>query len=58
MSSGKGTWQVNRNSTRRVRIEAGGDGVVAHVGLHALRSFADRLSLGEVRPSPERQADR
>jgi len=27
-------------------VEAGGDGVVAHVGLHALGAFADRLGLG------------
>jgi Transposase DDE domain group 1 len=37
---------VNGNSTRRVAIEAGGEGVVAHVGLHALGAFADRLGLG------------
>jgi hypothetical protein len=46
--SGKGTWQVNGNSTRRVRIEADGEGVVAHVGLHALGAFADRLGLGDA----------
>jgi len=39
---------VNGNSTRRVRIEAGGEGVVAHVGLHALGAFADRLGLGDA----------
>jgi hypothetical protein len=39
---------VNGNSTRRVGIEAGGEGVVAHVGLHALGSFADRLGLGDA----------
>jgi hypothetical protein len=39
---------VNGNSTRRVAIEAGGDGAVAHVGLHALGSFADRLGLGDA----------
>jgi hypothetical protein len=39
---------VNGNSTRRVRIEAAGDGVVAHVGLHALGAFADRLGLGDA----------
>lgn len=37
---------MNGNSARRVKIEAGGEGVVAHVGLHALGSFADRLGLG------------
>jgi hypothetical protein len=39
---------VNGNSTRRVRIEAAGDGVVAHVGLHALGAFADRVGLGDA----------
>jgi hypothetical protein len=47
-SNGKGTWQVNGNSTRRVRIEAGGEGVVAHAGLHALGALADRLGLGDA----------
>jgi hypothetical protein len=37
---------VNANSTRRVVVEPGGTGVVAHVGLHALGCFADRLGLG------------
>jgi hypothetical protein len=59
MTSGKGTWQVNGNSTRRVRIEAAGEGVVAHVGLHALGAFADRLGVGDalsarIPPSGER----
>jgi hypothetical protein len=45
---GKGTWKVNGNSTRRVRIEATGGGVVAHVGLHALGAFADRLGVGDA----------
>jgi Transposase DDE domain group 1 len=48
MSHGKGTWQVNGNSTRRVRIEVGGEAVVAHVGLHALGAFADRLGVGDA----------
>jgi hypothetical protein len=39
---------VNANSTVAVRVEAGGDQVVAHVGLHALGSFADRLGLGDA----------
>jgi hypothetical protein len=39
---------VNGNSTRRVKIEAAGEGVVAHVGLHALGGFADRLGLGDA----------
>jgi Transposase DDE domain group 1 len=38
---------VNANSTVRVVVEPGGDQVVAHVGLHALGSFADRLGLGD-----------
>jgi hypothetical protein len=37
---------VNANSTVRVKVEGGGDQVVAHVGLHALGAFADRLRLG------------
>ena len=39
---------MNGNSTRRVVVEPGGTGVVAHVGLHALGSFADRLGLGDA----------
>jgi hypothetical protein len=39
---------VNGNSTRRVRIEAAGEGVVAHVGLHALGALADRLGVGDA----------
>ena len=39
---------MNGNSTRRVRVETGGSGVVAHVGLHAVGSFADRLGLGDA----------
>lgn len=34
--------------TRRVVVEPGGAGVVAHVGLHALGSFADRLGLSDA----------
>jgi hypothetical protein len=50
---------VNGNSTRRVAIEAGGEGVVAHVGLHALGAFGDRLGLGnalsaQIPPAGER----
>ena len=37
---------MNANSARRVKVEPDGSGVVAHVGLHALGSFADRLGLG------------
>jgi len=44
----KGTSEVNGNSTRRVKVEPGGTGVVAHVGLHAVGAFADRLGLGEA----------
>ena len=33
-------------STTRARVETGGEGVVAHVGLHALGRFADRFGLG------------
>ncbi len=39
---------MNGNSTRRVIVEPGGTGVVAHLGLHALGSFADRLGLGDA----------
>jgi len=38
---------VNGNSTVAVVVEGGGDQVVAHVGLHALGAFADRLGLGD-----------
>ena len=37
---------MNANSTVRVKVEGSGDQVVAHVGLHALGAFADRLGLG------------
>ncbi len=37
---------MNGNSTVPVVVEGGGDQVVAHVGLHALGGFADRLGLG------------
>jgi len=37
---------VNGNSTVRVGIESGDRQVVAHVGLHALGAFADRLGFG------------
>ncbi len=37
---------MNANSTVRVKVEGSGDQVVAHVGLHALGAFADRLELG------------
>jgi len=35
-------------STRRAVVESGGDQVVAHIGLHALGSFADALGLADV----------
>ena len=38
---------MNATSTCRVKVEAGGAGVVAHVGLHALGAFADRIGLGD-----------
>jgi hypothetical protein len=46
-------------STTRARIETGGVGVVAHVGLHALGRFADALGLGaalsaQIVPAGER----
>lgn len=37
---------MNGNSTRRVKVEGGGSGVVSHVGLHAVGAFADRLGVG------------
>jgi hypothetical protein len=37
---------VNANSAASVIVERGGEGVVAHVGLHALGTFADRMGLG------------
>ncbi|HET9848682.1 MAG TPA: IS1380 family transposase [Candidatus Dormibacteraeota bacterium] len=39
---------MNATSTARVKVEAGGDQVVGHVGLHALGAFADRLGLGDA----------
>lgn len=39
---------MNGNSTRRVKVEGGGTGVVAHVGLHAVGAFADRLGVGDA----------
>ncbi|HEY5121260.1 MAG TPA: IS1380 family transposase [Acidimicrobiales bacterium] len=35
-------------STNRIVVEPGGAGVVAHVGLHALGAFADRLGLSHL----------
>jgi hypothetical protein len=39
---------VDGNSTATVKVEPGGTGVVAHVGLHALGAFGDRLGLGDA----------
>ena len=39
---------MNGTSTCRVKVDIGGKGVVSHVGLHALGSFADRLGLGDA----------
>jgi hypothetical protein len=39
---------VNATSTTRLRVETGREGVVAHVGLHALGRFADRLGLTDL----------
>jgi hypothetical protein len=39
---------VNGTSTTRVKVEAGGTGVVSHVGLHAIGAFADRMGLGDA----------
>ena len=36
---------MNANSTVGVVVESGGEQVVAHVGLHAVGSLADRLGL-------------
>ncbi len=38
---------MNANSAVSVKVEGGGDQVVAHVGLHALGLFGDRLGLGD-----------
>ncbi|MGH9918639.1 MAG: IS1380 family transposase [Nitrososphaerales archaeon] len=38
---------MNATSTRRVVVEPDGEGVVSHVGLHALGSLADQIGLGE-----------
>jgi hypothetical protein len=44
----KATSKVNGISTRRLKVEPGGTGVVARVGLHAVGTFADRLGLGDA----------
>jgi len=50
---------MHSTSTTRVSVEPGGTGVAAHVGLHALGSFADRIGLGAslsrtIEPTGER----
>ena len=39
---------MNATSTTRLRVETGGEGVVAHAGLHCLGRFADRLGLADL----------
>jgi hypothetical protein len=39
---------VTATSTTRLRVETGGEGVAAQVGLHALGCFADRVGLGDL----------
>ena len=39
---------MNATSTCRLRVETGGEGVAAHVGLHCLGRFADRLGLADL----------
>jgi hypothetical protein len=39
---------VNATSSTRVWVETGGEGVAAHVGLHALGRFADRLGVADL----------
>jgi hypothetical protein len=43
--SQEGTSVVHGSSTMSAVVEGGGEGVVAHVGLHALGRFADRMGL-------------
>jgi hypothetical protein len=37
---------MHSTSTNYVSVESGGDGVAAHMGLHALGALADQLGLG------------
>jgi hypothetical protein len=39
---------MNSTATSHVKVESGGKGVVAHVGLHALGSLANQLGLGSA----------
>jgi hypothetical protein len=55
----EGTFEMHSTSTTRLSVEPGGTGVAAHVGLHALGSFADRIGLGaslsrRIEPNGER----
>jgi len=51
---------MHSTSTNFVKVESGGNGVAAHVGLHALGALADQLGLGaslssRIAPRGERQ---
>lgn len=39
---------MQNSSVRRAEVESSGTGVVAHVGLHCLGTFADRLGLADL----------
>ncbi|MGH3635740.1 MAG: IS1380 family transposase [Mycobacterium sp.] len=39
---------MNATSTVKLKVEMGGEGVVGHVGLHALGRFADRLGVADL----------
>jgi hypothetical protein len=39
---------MNSSATNLVKVESGGTGVAAHVGLHALGALADQLDLGAL----------
>ena len=39
---------MQADSTRSLKVESGGGGVVAHVGLFALGQFADQIGLGAL----------
>lgn len=39
---------MNATSTTRLKVQTGGGGVVAHVGLHCVGRFADRLGLADL----------
>ncbi|HEY5266967.1 MAG TPA: IS1380 family transposase [Acidimicrobiales bacterium] len=49
---------MNNTATNHVKVEPGGKGVVAHVGLHALGTVADALGLGEALSSRLHYANR